>query len=311
MVSLLRPCFVALATTLSLGACLDVAEERARVDARVGSAEVSGLSVRVGEGAAAVRELTQDSLTLWVSAPSLDIRMQSQAPSTLRLRIQNAMPDGVLVSSAAPEPVAELERTAATDVVYSVELAEGETTLRFAVPDADTTEPFRYGVFADVQEAIDSVQDLYRAMNEVAQLRFVVMSGDLTEQGTNAQLRRFERELRGLQVPCFSTLGNHELGASEDNYHRFFGRGSRHFEFKGAHFTLLDDASATIAPQAYEWLDGWLRDGRADFHSLYMHLPALDSSGLRNGQPRGGRSVVVEAGPRRSGPYDLRSCSHL
>lgn len=69
----------------------------------------------------------------------------------------------------------------------------------------------------------------------------------------------------------------------QGNYHRFFGRGSHHFVFKGAHFTLLDDASATIAPQAYEWLDGWLQEGRDAFHSVYMHLPPLDVSGVRNG----------------------------
>jgi 3',5'-cyclic-AMP phosphodiesterase len=281
MVSFAKRVLVALSCAASLGACLDVAEERARVDARVGRAETAGTTVRVGRGAAAVRELTRDSLRLWAAAPDLEITLQAAAPGTLRLRIQNAMPDGVL--RQADMEVPETGRATPTDISYSIELPEGETTLRFAAPDAEVEEPFRYAVFADVQEAIDSVQDIYRRMNEAPGLRFVLMSGDLTEQGTVAQLERFQRELRGLELPCFSTLGNHELGASEDNYHKFFGRGSYHFAFKGAHFTLLDDASATVAPQVYDWLDGWLHDGRAAFHSVYMHLPPLDSSGIRNG----------------------------
>jgi Icc-related predicted phosphoesterase len=268
-----------------LSACLDVAEERARVDTRVGKAESSGITVQVSRGAAAVRKLTPDALQLWAAAPSLDISVNAAAATRLQLRLQNAMPDGVFVASHnnSPIEVKETERETATDITYDVDLPAGETTLRFAVPDASVEEPFRYAAFADVQEAIDSVQDIYRRMNETPLLRFVVMSGDLTQQGTVAQLQRFQRELRGLQLPCFSTLGNHELGDSEDNYHRFFGRGSYHFEFKGAHFTLIDDASATIAPQVYDWLDGWLNDGRDAFHSVYMHLPPLDSSGLRNG----------------------------
>lgn len=266
-------------------ACLDVAEERARVDARVGSAERAGLRVRVRDGAAAVRELTRGSLQLWASAPSLEIELRAAAPLTLQLRIQNAMPDGVLSASRddQPLPVTETEREPVTDVRYSIELPAGASTLRFGVPDDALEEPFRYAVFADVQEAIDTVQDLFRRMNATDRLRFVLMSGDLTQRGTVAQLQRFQQELRELRVPCFSTLGNHELGDSEDNYHRFFGRGSHHFVFKGAHFTLLDDASATVAPQAYEWLDGWLSDGRDAFHSVYMHLPPLDVSGIRNG----------------------------
>jgi predicted phosphodiesterase len=265
--------------------CLDVAEERAQIDARVGSAQAEGLSVEVRHGVAAVRDLTAQSLQLWATAPSLQIDVASDVPTTMRLRIQNAMPDGSLVASHNDEPVEvlETERDAATDISYTIELPAGETALRFAVPDADVQAPFRFAVFADVQEAIDGVQDLYRLMNETQRLRFVLMSGDLTQQGTVEQLQRFQGELRGLNLPCFSTLGNHELGASEGNYHRFFGRGSYHFVFKGAHFTLLDDASATVAPQVYEWLDEWLQEGRSAFHSVYMHLPPLDVSGIRNG----------------------------
>jgi hypothetical protein len=284
MVSLKR-CFAFALHAACSSACLDVAEERARVDARVGSADTAGLSVRVSQGAAAVRELTTSSLQLWASAPELELTLKAEAPTTLRLRIQNAMPDGVLRASHndGPIEVVETERDAATDISYRIDLPTGATALRFGPPDAEVEEPFRFAVFADVQEAIDTVQDIYRRMNETPMVRFVLMSGDLTEQGTTAQLQRFQRELRQLALPCFSTLGNHELGTSEDNYHRFFGRGSYHFVFKGAHFTMLDDASATVAPQAYEWLDGWLREGGAAFHSVYMHLPPLDVHGTRNG----------------------------
>lgn len=284
MVSSRTGCALALYAA-ALSACLDVAEERARIDGRVGRAEHSGLRVRVEDGAAAVRELSASSLRLWAAAPSLAIHVRSEAAQSVRLRLQNAMPDVVLAGDHDGEPIAlaEAERAAATDVTYTVELPAGETTLRFRAPDAESEAPFRFAVFADVQEAIDTVQDIFGRMNETPMLRFVLMSGDLTQRGTIPQLERFQRELRELQVPCFSTLGNHELGASEDNYHRYFGRGSYHFVFKGAHFTLLDDASATIAPQTYEWLDSWLEEGRAAFHSVYMHLPPLDVSGIRNG----------------------------
>lgn len=278
-------CLKLLLAAACLSACLDVGEERARVDARVGSAENAGLRVRVSDGAAAVRELSATSLQLWASAPNLQVELRADAPTALRLRIQNALPDGVLTASQNDQSieVTETEREAATDIRYSIDLPAGETVLRFGAPDAEVTEPFRFAVFADVQEAIDTVQDIFSRMNDTPRLRFVLMSGDLTQQGTVGQLQRFQQELRELQLPCFSTLGNHEIGASEDNYHRFFGRGSYHFVFKGAHFTLLDDASATVAPQAYEWLEGWLNDGRDAFHSVYMHLPPLDVSGIRNG----------------------------
>lgn len=265
-------------------ACLEVAEERARIDARVGSAESEGLSVEVARGSAAVRSLDRSELHLWASGPTLVIELAVEAEGPLQLRIENAMPAAALTAPDAPElEIESLPRPSPTDARFSLSLPQGRTTLRLSTPDAEDPSPFRYAVFADVQSAIDRVQDIYRRMNRDPALRFVVMSGDLTDQGTKPQLRRFQSELKRLNVPCFATLGNHELGASEGNYHRYFGRGSHHFEFHGAHFTLLDDASATLAPKVYQWLDGWLTEGRQGFHSVYMHLPPLDSSGVRGG----------------------------
>jgi 3',5'-cyclic AMP phosphodiesterase CpdA len=77
------------------------------------------------------------------------------------------------------------------------------------------------------------------------ELRFCLISGDLTEQGTPEQLARFERELKALPIPYFATLGNHELGYSDSEFRKRFGRGSFSFAFRGARFTLLDSASAT------------------------------------------------------------------
>jgi len=279
---------IATATLLACG-CLDVADERARIDARVGQADGDAGSVRVAGGLAAIRGLSAGRLHLWASAPGLDITLdpESGSPSTWRVRIENTMPDATLVGAVdgVPLEVTLTDSPVATERTWRVELPAGteSASLQLRVPDAGETGAYRYAVFADVQEAIDDVQDIYARMNADASIRFVLMSGDLTSQGEEAELERFQRELKELRVPVFSTLGNHELGASEGNYHRYFGRGSRHFAFRGAHFTLLDDASATLAPQVYGWLDDWLAEGDDAFHSVYMHIPPLDASGIRNG----------------------------
>jgi 3',5'-cyclic AMP phosphodiesterase CpdA len=120
-------------------------------------------------------------------------------------------------------------------------------------------------------------------MNGVEGARFVLMAGDLTEQGTERELRRFKDELAGLRLPLYATLGNHELGDRPDGYHRHFGRGSFRFQYAGTQVTLLDSASATIAPTAYRWLERWLDEGRDRLHVVAMHIPPLDPAGTRNG----------------------------
>jgi 3',5'-cyclic AMP phosphodiesterase CpdA len=108
-------------------------------------------------------------------------------------------------------------------------------------------------------------------------------AGDLTADGTRGELERFQRELERMNVPYYATLGNHELGDDPPPYHDLFGRGNYHFVFRRVHFTLLDSESALLDPLVYDWLDGWLGEGRGKTHVVAMHIPPVDPSGTRHG----------------------------
>ncbi|RYE83441.1 MAG: metallophosphoesterase, partial [Myxococcales bacterium] len=178
-------------------------------------------------------------------------------------------------------------------------------------PDRAAREPWSFGVYGDVQDAIDRVQDIYRRMNEESTVRFVVIVGDLTEEGTPDQLERFARELKTLTRPVYATLGNHELGDADVPYHAHYGRGSSHFVFRGVHFTLLDSASATIDPIVYGWLDGWLAEGASDLHVVGMHIPPLDAEGVRNGSFTSRAEANKLLGRLARGGVDLSVYGHV
>jgi predicted phosphodiesterase len=269
---------------LGLVACTRPAEDRARQDERVGQAEANGTRVTVGSGLAVVRRLDEDELVLWGSAPSFDVEVSIDEARTLGLEVWNALPDIAVTSADAAVaiekgPPSELP----TRHSFRLELPPGTTTLRVAPPDAGERGPLRFAVMSDVQEAIDDVGDIYARVNQEPDIRFLFGAGDLTERGHDEQLARFERELRALAVPYFTTLGNHELGESPPRYHDWYGRGSFQFDFHGVTFTLLDSASATLDPIVYGWLDGWLARARDSVHIVGMHIPPLDPIGVRNG----------------------------
>lgn len=270
-------------------ACLDVAEERAERDASVGRAERGGLRVEVEHGLAAVRELAPGRLELWANAPTLraNLTLPPGAPAEWVLRVRNAMPDAALRAfdaAGSPVPAEPLEAAFGTDRRFLVRAEPGQTLrIVLAAPDADADAPFQFLVFADVQDAIDRVQDIFRRMNTEARARFVMMAGDITERGGAEELERFQQEQLGLRLPIFVTLGNHELGESEVLYHSYFGRGSQSFTFHGARFTTLDSASATIDPKVYAWLDTWLEQGRGHAHFVFAHIAPVEPIGVRNG----------------------------
>jgi 3',5'-cyclic AMP phosphodiesterase CpdA len=120
-------------------------------------------------------------------------------------------------------------------------------------------------------------------MNEEPDLDFLLGAGDLTQQGTVEQLVRYQKELRELDIPYYTTLGNHELGTTPPPYQDYFGRASFHFVHRGVRFSMLDSGSATLDPTVDGWLDVWLAAGRDHVHVVAMHIPPLDPVGVRNG----------------------------
>ncbi|MBX3184938.1 MAG: metallophosphoesterase [Polyangiaceae bacterium] len=269
------------------------AEERARRDLEVGRASGHGVSLRVSDGLAVVREIRVENgegrLWLWSSAPSweLTLRRMDSAPERLRLRLSNIPKDAALevVSGAAQVvklPPTDPSAPPSAELSFQLTTQDAELRLRLASPASKVEGPFAFAVLSDIQEAIDSVQDIFRRVN-LEPVVFLLGAGDLTQQGTHEQLTRFQRELQGLSVPYYTTLGNHELGQSPSLWHDYFGRGSFHFGYRGVAFTLLDSGSATLDPIVYDWLDGWLKAASGRVHVVAMHIPPLDPIGVRNG----------------------------
>jgi 3',5'-cyclic AMP phosphodiesterase CpdA len=195
------------------------------------------------------------------------------------------MSDALLLADSEGDPLAveDLGGARATQKRFSVSLPRGRRTrLTLTTADAGDRSPWRFGLMSDVQEAIDEVQDLFAAIDGQPNLRFVLGAGDLSVVGSREELERYQRELLSLSVPYYTTLGNHDA-PPDPVWHDLFGRGSFRFVFRGVQFTLVDSASATLDPLVYDWLEGWLDEGRERVNVFAMHIPALDPVGVRNG----------------------------
>lgn len=297
----------------SLG-CLRPSEERALRDEQVGLAEADGVQVVVADGRAVVRELTRERVLLWASAPRLSLTLSGQAPleGELLVEVLNCMPRAAITASPNV-PLIESGRDSTGRCSFRLGPLGGTGSLELGIepPESDVPSPFRFAVMSDVQEAIDEVQDIYAVMNREPDLDFLLGAGDLTERGTHEQLQRFERELRSLSIPYYTTLGNHELGQSPSLYQDYFGRGSQSFEYRGVRFTLLDSASATIDPIVFDWLDEWLAAGADQAHVVAMHIPPIDPVGVRNGAFANRNEAAKLLGRLAAADVDLTLYGHI
>ncbi|GEN07836.1 Calcineurin-like phosphoesterase [Myxococcus fulvus] len=282
---------VGVVSALLLAGCLRPAENRAMRDLKVGQAEGGGLSLVVEDGLAAVRGVEPGGVTLWGNAPVFTARATLDAGATTNwlITVRNAMPDAQLVAELedgellAVEPVPQSIRTVKA---WRVELRAGAVAkLHVAPPGWDSAEPFRFAALADVQEALPRVGDIYARLSKDPTLRFILFSGDLTENGTREQLLEFQERLEaGSPIPLYATLGNHETFSKDaEEYTALVGRGNQSFVFQGVRFTVVDSSNGTLDPIVEEQLDGWLASSRHGTHVVSMHVPPQDPVGLRGG----------------------------
>jgi outer membrane protein assembly factor BamB/predicted MPP superfamily phosphohydrolase len=109
-----------------------------------------------------------------------------------------------------------------------------------------------------------SVQDI----NTLTDLRFVVLSGDVTEMGSGENLRLAKNILDELKIPCHVIPGNHDTKWSESgatDFARLWKEDSFDFEWEGYRFIGMHEGPVMKmgdghwAPQDVRWLESTLR----------------------------------------------------
>lgn len=296
---------------LASSACTRPGEQRALAELDVGTAATRDATVQATGGLAAIRELSAGRIELWSQTPDLEltITLREGAAGAWTIVARNTLVDAVLTEAGAVHLRApDGFPTVAT---FALALGPGTHVLRIAPPDSDRVEPYKVATMADIQTALPIVDDVFRAISAVPDLRFVVAMGDITERGEIAELDLFERQLQTLTIPFYTTIGNHELWAPPERFYDRYGRASFHFDFKGAAFTFVDSGDAGLDPIVEDWLDAWLAASRDRTHIFLTHVPPLDPFGGRYGSFRSAEDARRLLARLVEGNIDLTLYGHI
>ena len=270
---------------LLLVSCLYASEHHEELDSRVGRIDESALQLEVfgadGSGRAAVHDVQVSgspwSASLWAAAPRLSARIRG-ASEPIVLTIANVLPaaelrlDGVVIPREVTErpTLGRWTLPAVDDGMIVVES-----------PDADELRPHTVAVLSDIQDAVDDVHEIFERMNEDAPL-YVISTGDLSSNGRASELEAIMSQLEVLEVPFYSTVGNHEVPGPEI-WHALFGPFSTFFVQHGVAVSLVDSSNATIDPSLYQRVVSFADEHRDRAHLWLTHVPLMDASGLRSG----------------------------
>lgn len=270
-------------------ACTRVGDDRPLTEDLVGTASLTDATVTVVDGLAAVRDLSDRRIELWATAPAIaiDVTIGSTGAGAWTLIVRNSLPDAVLAVDGTP--VARDPETRPTVGQFQLVLAAGTHRLVLAPPDADRLERYRVAAMADIQTALPTVHQVFAAINEIPDARFVIAMGDITQRAEVEEFDLFEQQLGTLNIPFYTTIGNHELWAPFERYTERFGRADFQFGFKGATFTFADSGDAGLDPLVEDWLVGRLAAAASQTSVFLTHIPPLDPVGARYGAFRSSR----------------------
>lgn len=162
--------------------------------------------------------------------------------------------------------------------------------LAFCVQVQAQIGTFRFAQLTDIhlsQNNPNPTEDLLRSIaqiNATDSLDFVLVTGDITEEGDNATLQKVKQCLDLLRYPYYTVMGNHETKWSESGctmFSKIFGGERFSFYHKGIQFIgfntgpFMRMAFGHVKPQDISWIQSTIKDKKQPV-ILVTHYPILE-----------------------------------
>lgn len=154
-----------------------------------------------------------------------------------------------------------------------------------------TAQTFKYAFVTDTHVGTSTgEEDLRRTVKDInnqQDLDFIVVTGDVTEMGTGAEIKLAKSILKSLKKPWYVIPGNHDTGWSESggvDFIEAFGGDKFSFDHKGFRFIgcasgpYVRMSDGHIPRDAVVWLDGLLKKTPADMPIVFVNHYPVDNS---------------------------------
>ena len=153
-------------------------------------------------------------------------------------------------------------------------------------------KPFHFAFISDTHigspdgRAEEDLQRTVQDINKRTDLDFVVLTGDITELGTNEQLAKAKKLLDALQIKWFIIPGNHDDGWSESGGESFittFGSDRFSFDHNGIRFIgcasgpYVRMSDGHIPRDAMTWMKNILDSTAANMPVIFLNHYPMDN----------------------------------
>ncbi|NJK97791.1 MAG: hypothetical protein HC905_25340 [Bacteroidales bacterium] len=129
---------------------------------------------------------------------------------------------------------------------------------------------------ADVHAWYDELYDATLKINQLKNISFVVVCGDITDEGLAKEFEWYNSVMKNLKVPYITIIGNHDYRSNGSViYKKMFGPTNFTFNIGDYHFIGFDDVvweNNNTLPD-FEWLNSNLLDTTSVVEVGFAHIP--------------------------------------
>jgi 3',5'-cyclic-AMP phosphodiesterase len=217
----------------------------------------------------------EESLLLRSLCPTPVITIKSGIERSYSIRLENVSPVKINTSDG----VRNLKVIDPHTISFTVDLkAKQSKTIKFDLRSGENPEVVMlgdnrngYGTFSEIINQINGINPA-----------FVVDNGDLVYGGEPNKFRLFYETVSKLQVPLYTTLGNHDIRENGlPTYIKLFGPPYYSFDYLNNHFVFLDSSrgwteKTAIPEEQYRWLEADLQKAQGKRIFVISHIPPTD-----------------------------------
>lgn len=145
--------------------------------------------------------------------------------------------------------------------------------------DANDSKPFRIALLSDAHYHFSKLDDALTHINKSNDFDFVIVIGDLTDNGLIQEFIFFNQTMEQLKIPYLTVIGNHDyLSNGAEVYTQMFGPFNYSFIYNNVKFVLFDNVrwESNKVPDL-AWFESELNNDHGYDHVIPLsHIPPYD-----------------------------------
>jgi 3',5'-cyclic AMP phosphodiesterase CpdA len=145
----------------------------------------------------------------------------------------------------------------------------------------DLNENYSFLVLSDVHISDKGVNGLEQIAEKAAENgdSFIVITGDLTQSGTQKEMDMFIQTAKSFPIPCYPVIGNHDIFFGNWKvWKKMIGTSIYRVDANDTTLFMLDSANASFGNDQLDWLESQLKTaGKNTF--VFTHTNLFTNSG--------------------------------